>query len=167
MPSNFPFSSQQMYSSKQSQYYTQANSFPFQLEFSDNGAKVSFKRGRSAQDEIKKERKKVEEANSKEGEYWLNQHSASSRYTAVIKEESEDQEHKTGPENTPKPPPLYTNGVKYISSLIQPLEEIAKQQYEIKALSDNQVKVQHKTLKCYGKIVNSWLRIAQNFTAKN
>jgi hypothetical protein len=70
--------------------------------------------------------------------YWLNHHSTSSRYTSVLGEKSEDQRHKTGPENAPKPSPIYITGVKNISPLIQLLEQIAKQQYKIKALGDNQ-----------------------------
>jgi hypothetical protein len=37
----------------------------------------------------------------------------------------------------PKSPPIYITDVKNISPLIQLLEQIAKQQYEIKALADN------------------------------
>jgi hypothetical protein len=50
-----------------------------------------------------------------------------------------------GPENTPKPPPIYITDIKNISPLIQLIEQIAKQQNKIEALVDNQVKVQHKT----------------------
>jgi hypothetical protein len=39
--------------------------------------------------------------------------------------------------------------VKNISPLMQLLERLAKQQYEIKALADNQVKAQHKTCESY------------------
>jgi hypothetical protein len=41
----------------------------------------------------------------------------SNRYTALPEEESEEQQ-KTGPENTAKPPPIYTNDVTNISPLI-------------------------------------------------
>jgi hypothetical protein len=56
---------------------------------------------------------------------------------APPEEESENQQQKGSPENTPKPPPIYITYVKNISSLIQLLEQIAKQQYVIKALADN------------------------------
>jgi hypothetical protein len=46
----------------------------------------------------------------------------------------------------PKPSPKYRTDVKNISPLIQLLEQIAKQQYEIKALADNQFRVQYKIL---------------------
>jgi hypothetical protein len=56
-----------------------------------------------------------------------------------------DQQHEADPENTPQHPPIYITDLTSISSLIQLLEPIAKQQYEIKALADNQVKFQSKT----------------------
>jgi hypothetical protein len=66
-----------------------------------------------------------------ESENWLNQTSTSNCYTALL-EKLEDQKHKTGPENTPKRP-SYVTDVKHISPLTKLLEQIAKQQYEIKA----------------------------------
>jgi hypothetical protein len=47
----------------------------------------------------------------------------------------------------PKPPPIYITDNRNISPLIQLLDQIAKQQYVIKALEDKQVKVQPKTSK--------------------
>jgi hypothetical protein len=37
----------------------------------------------------------------------------------------------------PKPPPIYITDIKNISPLLQLLEQIAKRQYEVKALADN------------------------------
>jgi hypothetical protein len=68
------------------------------------------------------------------------------RYAALQEEESEDQL---------KPPPIYITDVKNTSPLIQLLEQITKQQYEIKALADNQVKVQSKTSECYRTIIKA------------
>jgi hypothetical protein len=81
------------------------------------------------------------EYNSGVWKNWHNQISTSNCYTALLEEESEDQQHKAGPQNLPKQPPINTTDIKNISPLVQLLEQIAKQQYEIKALSDNQVKV--------------------------
>jgi phage I-like protein len=81
----------------------------------------------------------------------LKQTSTPNRYTALLEEEGEDQQHKAGPENTPKPP-IYITDVKNISQLIQLLNQIAKHQYEIKALADNQVKVQLNTSESYRTI---------------
>jgi hypothetical protein len=58
--------------------------------------KVSYKKGRSAQVEIETKPK-----HSKEREYGLNQISTSTRYTALLRENSEGQQHRTCPENTP------------------------------------------------------------------
>jgi hypothetical protein len=71
----------------------------------------------------------------------FNQSLTSNHYTAGLEEENEDQQHKTSPVNTPKPPPFYITGIKNISPLIQLLEQIAKQQYRIIALADNKVTV--------------------------
>jgi hypothetical protein len=48
----------------------------------------------------------------------------------------------------------YITDVKNIS-LIQLLEQIAKQQYEVRAQADNQVKVQPKTSEPYRIIINA------------
>jgi hypothetical protein len=45
--------------------------------------------------------------------------------------------NSAGPENMPQHPPIYITDVKNISPLLQLLEQIAKQQYDIKALADN------------------------------
>jgi hypothetical protein len=63
------------------------------------------------------------------------------------------QQQKAGPENMPKPPPIYITDVRNISPLIQLVEKTEKQQYEIKALADSQIKVQHKTSDSYRIII--------------
>jgi hypothetical protein len=92
-----------------------------QPELNNNWTTVSCKRGRSTQEETERNAK-----HSKESEHWINQTSTSSRYTALLEEGSKDQQQKAGPENTPKPPPIYITDVKNISPLIQLLEQIAK-----------------------------------------
>jgi hypothetical protein len=77
------------------QYHTQANAFPSQQELNNNWTKVSHTRGRSAQYETETKAK-----HSKEDEHRLNQISTSNRYTALLEQESEDQQHKTGPETS-------------------------------------------------------------------
>jgi hypothetical protein len=96
------------------QYHTQP-------ELNHKWAKVSYKRGRSTQDETERETK-----HAKDSEHWLNQTPTSNRYTALLEEESEDQQQKAGHVNIPKPPPIYITYVKNISPLIQLLEQIAK-----------------------------------------
>jgi hypothetical protein len=56
---------------------------------------------------------------------------------------------------TPKPPAIDVTGAKNISPLIQPLEQITKQQYEIKAVADNQAKVHPKTSESYRTIITA------------
>jgi phosphoenolpyruvate carboxylase len=50
---------------------------------------------------------------------------------------------------------MYITDVQNISLLIQLLKQIAKQQYEIKALADNHVKVQTKTSESYRIIIKA------------
>jgi hypothetical protein len=106
--------------------------------------------------EADQHKKKQREAkHTKESEHWLNQTSTSSDYTALLEEESEDRQQKAGIENMPKPPPIYITHIKNISPLIQLLEQIAIQQYEIEALADNQVKFQPKTSESYAIIIKA------------
>jgi hypothetical protein len=53
----------------------------------NNWINASYNGGRSTQDETK---------HTKESEHWFNQNSASNRYTALLEEESEDQQQKAG-----------------------------------------------------------------------
>jgi hypothetical protein len=55
---------------------------------------------------------------------------------------------------TPNPPPIYVSDVTTISPLIQLLEQIA-QQYELKALSNSQIKIQPKTSESYRTITQA------------
>jgi hypothetical protein len=75
----------------------------------------------------------------------------------------EDQQHKASPENTPKSPPIYKTDVKNILPLIQLLERIAKQQYDVKALAHNQVKVQPKTSESYRTSIKALADIRMQF----
>jgi hypothetical protein len=121
-----------------------------QPELNDNWTKVSYKRGRSTQQGTEREAK-----HAKQSEHSLKQTSTSNRYTALLEVESEDQQQKAGPENSPKPSPIYITDVTNISPLIQLLEQIVIQQYEVKALAHNQVKVQPKTSESYRTIIKA------------
>jgi hypothetical protein len=133
---SLPDQSQKMYSS--------------QPKLNNNWTKVLYKRGKSTQEETEREAK-----HAKESEHWLNQTSTSNRYTALLEEGSEDQQQRASPENMPKSSQIYITDVKNISPLIQLLEQIAKQHYEIKALTENQVKVQPKTSDSYRTIIKA------------
>jgi hypothetical protein len=143
MPGSLPAQSRQMDSSQpsqQSQYHTQASTFPFQQELNSNWTKVSYKQGRSTQDETERTK------HTKDSKHWLNQTSTSNHYTALLEEKSEDQQHKASLETTPKPPPLYITGVKNISPLIQLLEQIAKSNMKLKLLQTISLKFSLKLL---------------------
>jgi hypothetical protein len=121
-------------------------------------AKVSYKRGRSMQEETDREDK-----HTKQSEHWLDQTSTSNCYTALAEDESEDKQQKASPENMPKPPPSYTTDVTNISALIQMLEQITIQQYEVKALAHNRVKVQPKTSESYRIIIKALAKKCKEF----
>jgi hypothetical protein len=95
MPGSLPAQSQQMCSFQdyqQFQYHAQAT--PTGLKYHTN--------------EVDQHKVKLggETKHSKESEQWLNQSSTSSCYTALLEEESEDQEHKAGSENTSRALPI-------------------------------------------------------------
>jgi hypothetical protein len=106
--------------------------------------KVSYNRGRSTQDKIQRETK-----HAKESEHWLKQTSTSSRYTDLLKEKSEDQQHKASPENTPKPPSIYLADVKNISLLIQLLEQKQNSNMKLKFPQTIRLKFSLKLLNPY------------------
>jgi hypothetical protein len=66
-----------------------------------------------------------------------------------------ESQHNPGPEHTPKPPPIYIQDVTSIPPLLQLLEQVSAQQYETKALADNQVKVQPATTDSYRAITKA------------
>jgi hypothetical protein len=146
MPVSLPIKSQKMNSS--------------QPELNDNWTKVSYKRGRLTQEGTEREAK-----HAKRSEHWFNQASTCNRYTALLEEESEDQQQKAGPENTPQPSPIYTADVTNISPLLQLLEQIAIQQYEAKALAHNLVKFQPKTSESYRIIIKALAEKRMQFHA--
>jgi hypothetical protein len=80
-----------------------------QPELNINWTEVSYKRGRSTQDETEREA-----IHTKESKQWFNQTSTSNCYTALLEEECEDRQHEAGPENMPKPPQIYITDVPNI-----------------------------------------------------
>jgi hypothetical protein len=89
---------------------------------------------------------------TKENNHWLHPTTIYNQYTALQEEEHEHQQQHNGSGNKPKPPPVYASDVTTISPLIQPLGQIAKRQYELKALPNNQIKIQPQTLDSYRTI---------------
>lgn len=100
---------------------------------------------------------------SKLADYWLNPPATTSnKYTPLDNVEQDaqgaDQNNKTAQskdEKVPKPPPLFVDGVKCIAPLSKLLEDIAKDKYEIKALNNDQVKIQPKTTEHYTIIMRA------------
>jgi hypothetical protein len=133
---SFPAQSQKMFSS--------------QSELNNHWTKVSKKRGRPTQEETERN---AEQA--KESEHWLKQTFTSNHYTALLEEESEDQQQKASPGNAPKPSQIYITDVTNISPLIRLLEQITKQQYETEALTDIRVKVQPRASDSYRTITKN------------
>jgi hypothetical protein len=105
--------------------------YPSQPELNNNCTKVHYKRGRLTQEEIESKAKRTL---AQPNFHFQSIHSSTRRSAA-----------EAGPENMPKPPPIYVTDIKNILLLTQMLEKIATQQYEIKVLADNQVKFQPKT----------------------
>jgi hypothetical protein len=68
---------------------------------------------------------------------------------------NDNRKQRAGPENTPRPPPNYITDVTNSSPLIQLLEQMAVQPYEVKALAHNQVKVQPKISESYQTIIKA------------
>jgi hypothetical protein len=64
-----------------------------------------YKRGRSAQDQTETKAKQ-----NKEIEYHLNKTTTSYHYTALLEDETEDQQHKAYPRNNPNHTPIYIIG---------------------------------------------------------
>jgi hypothetical protein len=79
----------------------------------------------------------------------------SNHYSALSDEDSSEHHQKSKIETIPKPPLIFVSNVTTISPLIQLIEHIAKQQYDIKALSGNQIRVQPKTPDAYRTIVKA------------
>jgi hypothetical protein len=75
---------------------------------------------------------------------WLNQTQISNRFSSLQQEDDLNQS-SLGKEATAKPLPIYTINVTSIPPLFQLLDQIVPQLYEIKALTQNQVKIQPKT----------------------
>jgi hypothetical protein len=96
-----------------------------------------------------------------QSQQWPNQTFTSNHYTALSEEESVYQQLKVGPENMPKALPIFVTDVRNTSPLLQLLEHIAKEQYEIKALAGSQVEVQPKTSDSYRTIIKT---LAKNHT---
>jgi hypothetical protein len=118
----------------------------------DTWTVTTSKRGRPTQDGTPKDFKLA-----KLTDHWLNPIITSNRFTALQPEEIQDSNPPPGKEDTPKPPPIYITNVTIIPPLLQLLDQITPNLYEVKALAKNQVKVQPKTSESYRLITKALL----------
>ena len=113
----------------------------------------SAKRLRSPDDE-NHTRKQVKQRN-----YWLsNPISTQNRYERLDDNgdlQSEGTENQTNNPDEPKPPPIFVAGVKQINPLIDLLNTIVPDKYAIKALHNDEVRIQPSTGKDYTSIIKA------------
>lgn len=91
-------------------------------------------------------------------DYWLNPSVVTSnRFSNLENEENKDKiENETNQhKKIAKPPPIFVQGVKSISPLTHLLETIAKDNYELKVLGSEQVKIQAKSSEIYSTIIKA------------
>jgi hypothetical protein len=91
----------------------------------------------------------------KENHHWLHPTTTINRYSVLQDEEPEQPTRHNEPGKTPKPPPIYVSDVTTISPLIRLLEQTVRNQYELKAITNNQIKIQPKTSEDYRTIIKA------------
>lgn len=87
--------------------------------------------------------------------YWLGttqQETTANRFSDLVDTEDEEQNPPTVVKVS-KPPPIFVDYVENIAPLQQLLKEVAKDNYELKVMSNNRVRVQSQTTEIYSKIV--------------
>ncbi|CAG4954316.1 unnamed protein product [Colias eurytheme] len=85
--------------------------------------------------------------------YWLATPAVptSNRFKALDDIEQADKSETQAPKPI-RPPPLFIDGVKNIQPLMKLLEDVAKEDYEIKVLRGDRVKIQPKSAEAYSTI---------------
>jgi hypothetical protein len=102
------------------------------------------KRSRQTQDGSSRDNKKATSNGN-----WRNPTPISNRFSSLQQDDDIVNQSTPGKEDTPKPPPIYITNVTSIPPLSQLLDQIVPKLYEIKALAQNQVKVQPKSSNSY------------------
>ena len=151
-PGNYPLlpeQPQQLYNSQlhHQLQYNQLQTVATQQESVNNWKKVTYKRARPHQNTTSNNPKCL-----KTSQYWLDAPTTSNRYELLS--DDEVGEAQTNSNQPPKPPPIFVTGVRNITPLIQLLNQIVEQ-YEIKALQNNEVKIQPKTADHYRIIIKA------------
>lgn len=88
-------------------------------------------------------------------DYWLGSTKINNIYTNLPEENDNQEQENSSEKKEPKPPPIYIEGVANINPLTNLLNSIANEQYLIKALGSEQVRVQPKTGETYSNIVKA------------
>lgn len=95
---------------------------------------------------------------SKLDNYWLGASTSSStnRFSGLEQAEKDSEEkQETSAPKIEKPPPIFVSGVSNIQPLRALLEQIAKDEYELKILQGNEVKIMPKTNEKYSAITKA------------
>lgn len=87
--------------------------------------------------------------------YWLSQPTPTSNSFSELDADTQDENSQKSLEKPAKAPPLYVDRVSNIQPLIKMLDEIAGDNYEVKILRNEQVRIQPKTTELYTKIVRN------------
>jgi hypothetical protein len=88
---------------------------------------------------------------------WLNPTPTSNCFSSLQQEDDLVNQSSPSKETTPKQPPIYITNATSIPPLFQLFDQIIPQLYEIKALAQNQVKIQPKTSGSYRLIIKALL----------
>lgn len=107
------------------------------------------KRQRSPEENIKIQRQ------TKINDYWLSTPSTSNIYNNLQEEDEDKMDHSKTEKNESKPPPIFVSGVQNMNPLNKLLTEIAVDHYTLKALSENQVRIQPTSSEAYTTIVKA------------
>lgn len=86
---------------------------------------------------------------------WLNPTNRYAPLDSTNADKDDETQNSASAKVDPKPPPIFVSGVKIIEPLIKLLESIAKNEYEIKVLHNDEVKIQPKTSDKYRIIVKA------------
>lgn len=92
-------------------------------------------------------------------DYWLNSPTlVTNKFATLGNEEdgnSNTQQNNMKQSKVIKTPPIFVSGVQNITPLIQLLNKIAKDNYQLKVINPNQVRIQPKSNESYSTITNS------------
>jgi len=135
----------------QHQHYD--TSFPaLPVRFESPWQKVEYKKRPSDNPDTRTQNVKQIKLN----DYWLNPPlpQTTNRFDALMDETNEEGEVETT-RNTPKAPPIFVSGVQNIQPLKELLVAVAGDDFELKVLTGNQVKIQPKAADKYKAIIQA------------